>query len=98
MSVGEVRGNTVYCIDPGKKNTFLSVKTSSYIHTVVLYPHFLVHRTILATKTFYFTYSRVGGSRGPIQSATSCANHQEEPTLAFESRFESGNLQKAVQV
>ncbi|XP_067292827.1 cytosolic carboxypeptidase 2 isoform X1 [Pseudorasbora parva] len=51
-----------------------------------------------ATKTFYFTYSRVGGSRGPIKSATSCANHQEEPTLAFESRFESGNLQKAVQV
>ncbi|XP_016423776.1 cytosolic carboxypeptidase 2-like [Sinocyclocheilus rhinocerous] len=52
-----------------------------------------------ATKTSYFTYSRVGGSRGPIKSATSCAaNHQEEPTLAFESRFESGNLQKAVQV
>ncbi|XP_051979139.1 cytosolic carboxypeptidase 2-like isoform X2 [Xyrauchen texanus] len=51
-----------------------------------------------ATKTSYFTYSRVGGSRGPIKCATSCANHQNEPKLAFESRFESGNLQKAVQV
>ncbi|XP_073798312.1 cytosolic carboxypeptidase 2 isoform X5 [Danio rerio] len=67
MPVGEVRGNTVYCIDP-------------------------------ATKASYFTYSRVGGSRGPIKSATSCANNQKEPTLAFESRFECGNLQKAVQV
>ncbi|XP_016145803.1 cytosolic carboxypeptidase 2 [Sinocyclocheilus grahami] len=57
-----------------------------------------VYRIDPATKTSYFTYSRVGGSRGPIKSATSCANHQEEPTLAFESRFESGNLRKAVQV
>ncbi|XP_051545382.1 cytosolic carboxypeptidase 2-like [Myxocyprinus asiaticus] len=51
-----------------------------------------------ATETSYFTYSRVGGSRGPIKCATSCANYQGEPTLGFESRFESGNLQKAVQV
>ncbi|XP_055047634.2 cytosolic carboxypeptidase 2 [Misgurnus anguillicaudatus] len=51
-----------------------------------------------ATKASYFTYSRVGGGRGPVKCATSCANHQEEPKLAFESRFESGNLQKAVQV
>ncbi|XP_055795903.1 cytosolic carboxypeptidase 2 isoform X5 [Salvelinus fontinalis] len=50
------------------------------------------------TKTSYFTYSRVGGSRGPIKSSTSCAMHQDKSTLAFESRFESGNLQKAVQV
>ncbi|XP_071199806.1 cytosolic carboxypeptidase 2 isoform X2 [Salvelinus alpinus] len=50
------------------------------------------------TKTSYFTYSRVGGSRGPIKRSTSCAMHQDKSTLAFESRFESGNLQKAVQV
>ncbi|XP_041746659.1 cytosolic carboxypeptidase 2 isoform X3 [Coregonus clupeaformis] len=50
------------------------------------------------TKTSYFTCSRVGGSRGPIKSSTSCATHQDQSTLAFESRFESGNLQKAVQV
>ncbi|XP_068580090.1 cytosolic carboxypeptidase 2 [Cebidichthys violaceus] len=50
-----------------------------------------------ATKRPYFTCSRVGGSRGPIESATSFEN-QTDFTLEFESRFESGNLQKAVQV
>ncbi|KAG7235984.1 hypothetical protein INR49_001681, partial [Caranx melampygus] len=50
-----------------------------------------------ATKRPYFTCSRVGGSRGPIKSATSSVD-QTDFTLEFESRFESGNLQKAVQV
>ncbi|XP_057185932.1 cytosolic carboxypeptidase 2 isoform X1 [Triplophysa rosa] len=51
-----------------------------------------------ATKTSYFTYSRVGGSRGTIKRATCCASPQEGSRLVFESRFESGNLQKAVRV
>ncbi|XP_076863439.1 cytosolic carboxypeptidase 2 isoform X2 [Brachyhypopomus gauderio] len=51
-----------------------------------------------ATKTSYFTHSRVGGSKGPLKSATFCARSQDVPTLSFESRFESGNLQKAVRV
>ncbi|KAL6474362.1 hypothetical protein MHYP_G00179230 [Metynnis hypsauchen] len=51
-----------------------------------------------ATKTSYFTRSRVGGGREPKKGATSCANSQATSTLSFESRFESGNLQKAVQV
>ncbi|XP_059190947.1 cytosolic carboxypeptidase 2 isoform X2 [Centropristis striata] len=50
-----------------------------------------------AAKRPYFTCSRVGGSRGPIKSATPYDN-QTDFTLEFESRFESGNLQKAVQV
>ncbi|XP_056271749.1 cytosolic carboxypeptidase 2 isoform X2 [Pseudoliparis swirei] len=50
-----------------------------------------------ATMRLYFTCSRVRGSRGPIKSATSYENHTDLP-LEFESRFESGNLQKAVQV
>ncbi|XP_036963943.1 cytosolic carboxypeptidase 2 isoform X2 [Acanthopagrus latus] len=50
-----------------------------------------------ATKRPYFTCSRVGGSKGPIKSATHDAN-QTDFTLEFESRFESGNLQKAVQI
>ncbi|KAM4619213.1 cytosolic carboxypeptidase 2 [Polymixia lowei] len=58
----------------------------------------VVYRTDLATKTPYFTYSRVGGSRRPIKSAAASAPCQREPVLDFESRFESGNLQKAVQV
>ncbi|KAJ8002956.1 hypothetical protein DPEC_G00164340 [Dallia pectoralis] len=51
-----------------------------------------------ATKTPYFTCSRTGGSRGQISGSTACGPHQEESNLSFESRFESGNLQKAVQV
>ncbi|XP_026168193.1 cytosolic carboxypeptidase 2 isoform X2 [Mastacembelus armatus] len=50
-----------------------------------------------ATKCLYFTCSRAGGCRGPIKSAT-CGINQSDFTLEFESRFESGNLQKAVQV
>ncbi|XP_068459917.1 cytosolic carboxypeptidase 2 isoform X2 [Clinocottus analis] len=50
-----------------------------------------------ATTRPYFTCSRVRGSRGPIKSATLYEN-QTDFTLKFESRFESGNLQKAVQV
>uniref|UniRef100_A0A3B4ZIQ9 Cytosolic carboxypeptidase 2 n=1 Tax=Stegastes partitus TaxID=144197 RepID=A0A3B4ZIQ9_9TELE len=51
-----------------------------------------------ATKRPYFTCSRVGGSKGPVESATCHGVNQTEFTLEFESRFESGNLQKAVQV
>ncbi|XP_061628813.1 cytosolic carboxypeptidase 2 [Phyllopteryx taeniolatus] len=48
----------------------------------------------------YFTCSRVGGSRVSVTSTCSSANdvHQTDLSLEFESRFESGNLQKAVQV
>ncbi|XP_060892452.1 cytosolic carboxypeptidase 2 isoform X2 [Labrus mixtus] len=51
-----------------------------------------------ATKRPYFTCSRVRGSRGPIKSATSYDVSQSDFILEFESRFECGNLQKAVQV
>ncbi|XP_074490227.1 cytosolic carboxypeptidase 2 isoform X1 [Sebastes fasciatus] len=57
----------------------------------------VVYCTDYATKRPYFTCSRVGGSRGPIKSATSYDN-QTDFTLEFESRFESGNLQMAAQV
>ncbi|XP_008335725.1 cytosolic carboxypeptidase 2 [Cynoglossus semilaevis] len=48
-----------------------------------------------ATKQPYFTCSRSGGTRGPIRSATCDIR---DFTLHFESRFESGNLHKVVQV
>ncbi|CAB1415942.1 unnamed protein product [Pleuronectes platessa] len=51
-----------------------------------------------ATKRPFFTCSRVGGSMGPIKGATPCDIDPTDFTLEFESRFESGNLQKAVQV
>ncbi|KAJ7346036.1 hypothetical protein JRQ81_001986 [Phrynocephalus forsythii] len=51
-----------------------------------------------ATKGTCFTGSRVGGSREPIKSAAVSLRDPEDTTLLFESRFESGNLQKAVRV
>ncbi|XP_072241281.1 cytosolic carboxypeptidase 2 [Leuresthes tenuis] len=50
-----------------------------------------------ATKRPYFTCSRAGGCRGPIKNTNVHVNHTDF-TLEFESRFESGNLQKALQV
>ncbi|CAL8374227.1 unnamed protein product [Arctogadus glacialis] len=58
----------------------------------------LVYCIDLATKKPYFTCSRVGGSRGPIKSGRACTMCLKDPPLEFESRFESGNLQKAIQV
>nr|XP_032631755.1 cytosolic carboxypeptidase 2 isoform X4 [Chelonoidis abingdonii] len=49
-------------------------------------------------KDSYFTCSRVGGARGPITSPAISLEGPEDTTLLFESRFESGNLQKAVRV
>ncbi|KAM5248406.1 cytosolic carboxypeptidase 2 [Ctenodactylus gundi] len=46
----------------------------------------------------FFTSSRVGGKRGLVQKAAVLLQGPEDDTLLFESRFESGNLQKAVRV
>ncbi|XP_077423394.1 cytosolic carboxypeptidase 2 isoform X2 [Vanacampus margaritifer] len=53
-----------------------------------------------ADKSPFFTCSRVGGSRVSVNSTSSSSYdvHQTDVSLEFESRFESGNLQKAVQV
>ncbi|XP_037695864.1 cytosolic carboxypeptidase 2 isoform X1 [Choloepus didactylus] len=45
-----------------------------------------------------FTSSRVGGKRGIIKELAVTLEGPEDNTLLFESRFESGNLQKAVKV
>ena len=48
---------------------------------------------------FQFVRSRVGGIRtGPEKCAISIDRSQDDTTLIFESRFESGNLAKAIQV
>ncbi|XP_041471575.1 uncharacterized protein LOC121421044 isoform X3 [Lytechinus variegatus] len=57
----------------------------------VVYHHPLTHEE-------YFLRSRVGGNRnGPIPRAAKLKS-SEDTTLIFESRFESGNLMKAIQV
>ncbi|XP_060227403.1 cytosolic carboxypeptidase 2 isoform X3 [Meriones unguiculatus] len=50
------------------------------------------------TEGTYFTNSRVGGKRGVIKELAVPLQGPEDSTLLFESRFESGNLQKAVRV
>ncbi|XP_003920474.2 cytosolic carboxypeptidase 2 isoform X1 [Saimiri boliviensis] len=50
------------------------------------------------TEGSYFTSSRVGGKRGIIKQLAVTLQGPEDNTLLFESRFESGNLQKAVRV
>lgn len=45
-----------------------------------------------------FTRARIGGSPGPLSSPAMPLEGPQDTTLLFESRFESGNLQKAVKV
>ncbi|XP_025025191.1 cytosolic carboxypeptidase 2 [Python bivittatus] len=51
-----------------------------------------------ATTGTCFTGSRVGGAREPVTSAAVSLKDPEDTVLLFESRFESGNLQKAIRV
>uniref|UniRef100_A0A8C6I9Y3 Cytosolic carboxypeptidase 2 n=1 Tax=Mus spicilegus TaxID=10103 RepID=A0A8C6I9Y3_MUSSI len=50
------------------------------------------------TEGTYFTSSRIGGKRGTIKELAVTLQGPDDNTLLFESRFESGNLQKAVRV
>ncbi|XP_074904501.1 cytosolic carboxypeptidase 2 isoform X4 [Buteo buteo] len=45
-----------------------------------------------------FTRARIGGAPGPLSSPAAPLEGPQDTTLVFESRFESGNLQKAVKV
>uniref|UniRef100_A0A8C5NMW6 Cytosolic carboxypeptidase 2 n=1 Tax=Junco hyemalis TaxID=40217 RepID=A0A8C5NMW6_JUNHY len=45
-----------------------------------------------------FTHARVGGAPGPLSSPAAPLEGPQDATLLFESRFESGNLQKAIKV
>ncbi|CAF3989111.1 unnamed protein product [Rotaria magnacalcarata] len=46
----------------------------------------------------YFMRSRIGGNRDGCRQAGVIIRNSEDTTVLFESRFESGNLMKAVQV
>ncbi|XP_073506314.1 cytosolic carboxypeptidase 3 isoform X2 [Phyllobates terribilis] len=49
-------------------------------------------------KESYFMCSRVGGNCSPLKPVSLHSCEESDNTLVFESRFESGNLQKVVQV
>ncbi|NXY17770.1 CBPC2 carboxypeptidase, partial [Atrichornis clamosus] len=46
----------------------------------------------------HFTRARVGGAPGPLSSPAAPLEGPQDTTLLFESRFKSGNLQKAVKM
>ncbi|XP_068133658.1 cytosolic carboxypeptidase 3 isoform X2 [Hyperolius riggenbachi] len=58
----------------------------------------VIYQLSEAWKESFFMCSRVGGNRSPLKSASSHSCGEPESSLVFESRFESGNLQKVVQV
>ncbi|KAM6068279.1 cytosolic carboxypeptidase 2 [Theristicus caerulescens] len=58
----------------------------------------LVYHLSAAPRGSRFTRARVGGAPGPLSSPAAALAGPQDATLLFESRFESGNLQKAVRV
>ncbi|KAM5170386.1 cytosolic carboxypeptidase 3 [Mantella aurantiaca] len=58
----------------------------------------LVYQVSEGWKESYFMCARVGGSCSPLEPVSPCSCDDSDSVLVFESRFESGNLQKAVQV
>ncbi|CAM9502478.1 unnamed protein product [Bubo scandiacus] len=58
----------------------------------------VVYHLLPAPRGFCFTRARVGGAPGPLSSPAAPLEGPQDTTLLFESRFESGNLQKAVKV
>ncbi|NXJ84377.1 CBPC2 carboxypeptidase, partial [Trogon melanurus] len=58
----------------------------------------VVYHLSAAPRGSCFTRARVGGAPGPLSSPAVPLAGPQDTTLLFESRFESGNLQKAVKV
>ncbi|NXX61123.1 CBPC2 carboxypeptidase, partial [Scopus umbretta] len=58
----------------------------------------VVYQLSPAPRGSSFTRARVGGALGPLSSPAVPLEGPQDTTLLFESRFESGNLQKAVKV
>ncbi|NXO62122.1 CBPC2 carboxypeptidase, partial [Phainopepla nitens] len=58
----------------------------------------VVYHSSPALQGSCFTRARVGGAPGPLSSPAACLEGSQDTTLLFESRFESGNLQKATKV
>ncbi|XP_023803419.1 cytosolic carboxypeptidase 2-like [Cyanistes caeruleus] len=58
----------------------------------------VVYHSSPAPQGSCFTRARVGGAPGPLSSPAAPLEGPQDTTLLFESRFESGNLQKAIKV
>lgn len=89
----EEQGTVVYHLNPG--STHGCCWHPPYPHTVPLgaEPH-----CPSVPPGSCFTRARAGGAPGPLSSPAVSLEGPQDTTLLFESRFESGNLQKAVKV
>ncbi|NXT41024.1 CBPC2 carboxypeptidase, partial [Pelecanoides urinatrix] len=90
-ALGEEQGTVVYHLSPGSGEQAAPPGASS----VSLSPR---RRPPTAPQGSCFTHARVGGAPGPLSSPAAPLEGPQDTTLLFESRFESGNLQKAVKV
>ncbi|NWH63440.1 CBPC2 carboxypeptidase, partial [Geococcyx californianus] len=87
------QGTIVYQLSPGSGGWAAPVRAPSPFHP---HPAFLASPTAPAGSRF--TCARAGGAPGPLSSPAAALSGPEDTTLLFESRFESGNLQRARRV
>ncbi|NXV23638.1 CBPC2 carboxypeptidase, partial [Cepphus grylle] len=94
-TLSEEQGTVIYHLSPGSGEQAAptgapAVSPSPHRHPSLLPP--------AVPPGSCFTRARVGGAPGPISSPAAPLEGPHDTTLLFESRFESGNLQKAVKV
>lgn len=92
-TLGEEQGTVVYHYSPGNGAGGSTPECLCSPQTPT---------TVLASSTALqgscFIRARVGGAPGPLSSPAAPLEGPQDTTLLFESRFESGNLQKAIKV
>ncbi|NXW69910.1 CBPC2 carboxypeptidase, partial [Hirundo rustica] len=92
-TLGEEQGTVVYHSSPGngaRGSTPERLRSPQTPTTVSAPP--------TALQGSCFIRARVGGAPGPLSSPAAPLEGPQDTTLLFESRFESGNLQKAIKV
>ncbi|NXF54561.1 CBPC2 carboxypeptidase, partial [Oceanites oceanicus] len=90
-TLGEEQGTIIYHLSPGSGKQAAPPGVTSASPSPHRHPP-----TVLQGSCF--THARVGGAPGPLSSPAAPLEGPQDTTLLFESRFESGNLQKAVKV
>ncbi|NWZ81161.1 CBPC2 carboxypeptidase, partial [Poecile atricapillus] len=92
-TLGEEQGTVVYHSSPGNRARAAPLSASTLPG-----PPTTVSAPPTAPQGSCFTRARVGGAPGPLSSPAAPLEGPQDTTLLFESRFESGNLQKAIKV
>ncbi|NWZ71209.1 CBPC2 carboxypeptidase, partial [Acrocephalus arundinaceus] len=92
-TLGEEQGTVVYHSSPGN-----GARGSTPEHLHSSQTPTTVPAALTALQGSCFVRARVGGAPGPLSSPAAPLEGPQDTTLLFESRFESGNLQKAIKV